>query len=69
MSEELKRCPFCGSQVDLMTLFTGIKMFYCRNHAGCGAIVSFDNKKCNDEKGEAEKIKAWNRRWKDERSD
>ena len=62
MSEELKRCPFCGSQVDLMTLFSGIKMFYCRNHARCGAIVSFDNKKCNDEKGETEKIKAWNRR-------
>lgn len=60
--ESIKTCPFCGSKVDLMTLFTGLKMFYCRNHRGCGAIVSFDTDNCNREKGDANKIASWNRR-------
>lgn len=44
---KLKSCPFCGSPVDYMALFTGIKIFYCRNHHGCGAVVSFDVPECN----------------------
>lgn len=59
---EIKKCPFCGSVVDLMGLMTGLKMFYCRNHIGCGAIVSFDTSDCNLEKGDANKIRHWNRR-------
>ena len=60
MSEELKKCPFCGSTVDFMNLFTPLKMFYCRNHKGCGAVISFDNDKAN--RSDKEKIKAFNRR-------
>lgn len=44
---KLKACPFCGSVVDYMPLFSGVKMFYCRNHEGCGAVVSFDCSACN----------------------
>lgn len=61
---ELKKCPFCGSNVTLMTLFTGMKMFYCKNYKDCGAVVSFDNPKCNV--SDAAKINAWNRRVTDE---
>lgn len=62
LESDIKKCPFCGSPVDLMTLFTGLNMFYCRNHGGCGAIVSFDTDECNTEKGNANKIAHWNRR-------
>ena len=62
---ELKKCPFCGSNVVLMTLFTGIKMFYCKNYDECGAVVSFDNPKCNSDNDKA-KIESWNRRITDD---
>lgn len=64
---DLKRCPFCGSEVVLMNLFSSMKMFYCKNHRDCGAVVSFDNKECNTERGDAAKIRAWNRRVKNEK--
>ena len=64
--DELKPCPFCGSEVTYMTMLTGIKMFYCRNLRGCGAIVSFDNPACNDPRADWARIGAWNRRANDD---
>ena len=58
----LKPCPFCGGKVELMNLFTPLKMFYCLNYKECGAVVSFNNPKCDHEKGDVQKIRAWNRR-------
>lgn len=58
----IKPCPFCGSEVYLTNLLTPMKMFYCRNREGCGAIVSFWTDACNWEKGTENKLKAWNRR-------
>lgn len=63
---KLKPCPFCGSEVSYMPLFTGMKMFYCKNHKGCGAVVSFDNPVCNDPKNDWARTGAWNRRVRDE---
>ena len=62
MIEEIKRCPFCGNKVQYMTLFTGIKMFYCMNTISCGAVVSFDNPACNNPYNDKARIDAWNRR-------
>lgn len=64
MNEELKKCPFCGSNVVFMTITTGLKMFYCKNHKNCGAIVSFDNPRAN--LSDRAKIESWNRRTTDE---
>lgn len=58
----IKRCPFCGSEVEYMTLFTGLKMFYCKNYSKCGAVVSFDNPQCNMMANDKARVKAWNRR-------
>lgn len=60
--DELKRCPFCGSPVVYMSLFTDMKMFYCKNHKKCGAVVSFDNPVCNNSHNDSARIAAWNRR-------
>lgn len=61
--DELKPCPFCGGRVELMNLMTPIKMFYCLNYQDCGAVVSFDNPKCNiGDRDDQRKIRAWNRR-------
>lgn len=59
---QLKRCPFCGSEVVYMTLFTGMKMFYCKNYKECGAVVSFDNPVCNIKGNDRARVDAWNRR-------
>lgn len=64
MSKTLKRCPFCGSKVNLMNLMTPVPMFYCKNYEKCGAVVSFDNPKCNLSSSDEPKIEAWNRRVK-----
>lgn len=58
----LKPCPFCGGRVELMNLVTPIKMFYCLNYDECGAVVSFNNPRCDRERGNLEKVRAWNRR-------
>mgnify|MGYP003298296154 CR=1 FL=1 len=44
--EQLKKCPFCGSNI-LVTKGLGVVnvqyfFFKCQNHK-CGAVVSFDN--------------------------
>ena len=63
MSEiNLKPCPFCGGKADYMTLFSGMKMFYCRNHKTCGAVISFDNAACNIPQNDKGRIEAWTRR-------
>ena len=59
--EELRKCPFCGSEVGFMTL---MKMFYCKNYKDCGAIVSFDNPAANN--FDKAKIECWNRRTHDD---
>ena len=43
-----------------MNLVLPMKMFYCKNHHGCGAVVSFDTPLCN--RFDKAKIDAWNRR-------
>lgn len=63
---EVKQCPFCGSRVDYMNLFTSVAMFYCSNHQGCGAVISFDNPVCNHGDDRA-KINAFNRRVPDDK--
>lgn len=63
---ELKSCPFCGGRVELMNLITPISMFYCLNYTECGAVVSFNNPACDREKGDDAKVKAWNRRTKND---
>lgn len=57
----IKNCPFCGGKVELMSLMTSMKMFYCTDYKNCGAVVSFDNPSCNYG-GDRKKIEAWNRR-------
>ena len=37
---ELRPCPFCGGEVELMNLFTPIKMFYCTNYQTCPSCGS-----------------------------
>lgn len=38
----LKRCPFCGKEVDTEIGIGGIRFFNCTNKR-CGAMVSFRN--------------------------
>ena len=45
-----KPCPFCGARADEIESITGLSMIACSNYKGCGAIVSFNNKDC-DERG------------------
>lgn len=59
---DIKKCPFCGSKVELIHLMTPIDMFYCLNYRECGAVVSFNNHLCDHESGNKHKIRCWNRR-------
>lgn len=45
-----KPCPFCGARADEIESITGMGLIACSNYKGCGAIVSFNNKDC-DERG------------------
>lgn len=59
---EIAPCPFCGGKMELMSLMTPIKMFYCLNYWECGAAVSFNNPKCDGERDDKHKIACFNRR-------
>lgn len=43
-----KPCPFCGARADEIETVTGVPMIACSNYNGCGAIVSFNNKDCDE---------------------
>ena len=43
----LKPCPFCGGKVKQAEGIGGLLFFSCMNYGECGAIISFDNIKCN----------------------
>ena len=45
-----KPCPFCGARADEIESITGMDLIACSNYNGCGAIVNFNNKDC-DERG------------------
>lgn len=45
-----KECPFCGAPTHEVVSVTGMKCIRCTNKRTCGAIVSFNNKDC-DERG------------------
>lgn len=46
--KKLKNCPFCGSEAKETEGIGGINMICCMNYKGCGAMVTFDNKLCNE---------------------
>lgn len=58
--ETLKPCPFCGASTYEVMSGTGVKCIRCTNKRTCGAIVSFNNKDC-DERG-VSPVKYFNRR-------
>lgn len=43
-----KPCPFCGARADEIENITGMDLIACSNYSGCGAIVSFNNKDCDE---------------------
>ena len=45
-----RECPFCGAPTYEVVSVTGMKCVRCANKKNCGAIVSFNNKDC-DERG------------------
>lgn len=55
-----KECPFCGASTYEVMSGTGAKCIRCTNKRTCGAIVSFNNKDC-DERG-VSPVKYFNRR-------
>ena len=55
-----KECPFCGASTYEVMSGTGVKCIRCTNKRTCGAIVSFNNKDC-DERG-VSPVKYFNRR-------
>lgn len=59
MDNELKPCPFCGGQARVTRGVRGIPFIFikCRQ---CGAVISFDNDRCNYNPCEA--VKYFNRR-------
>lgn len=50
ITTKCKLCPFCGVRADEIESITGMDLIACSNYNGCGAIVSFNNKDC-DERG------------------
>ena len=45
-----RKCPFCGAPTYEVVSVTGMKCVRFTNKKNCGAIVSFNNKDC-DERG------------------
>lgn len=62
-----KPCPFCGARAHEIESITGLPMIACSNYNGCGALVSFNNKDC-DERG-ASPVKYFNRRTRQEKEE
>ena len=62
---DIRPCPFCGGKVELINLFTPMRMFYCTNYKECGAVISFNNEICDREAGDKHKIRYFNRRASD----
>lgn len=50
ITTKCKPCPFFGARADEIESITGMDLIACSNYNGCGAIVSFNNKDC-DERG------------------
>lgn len=50
ITTKCKPCPFCGARANEIEAITGMPMIACSNYSGCGALVSFNNKDC-DERG------------------
>ncbi len=59
MSEELKKCPFCGGQVKTKQGVIGVPIIFIKCKQ-CGAVISFDNNECNHAPGKA--VEYFNRR-------
>lgn len=55
-----RECPFCGAPTYEVISVTGMKCVLCTNKRTCGAIVSFNNKDC-DERG-VSPVRYFNRR-------
>lgn len=58
---KLKTCHFCGSKVETLEMIGGLTGVCCTNYSECGAIVSFNNEKC-DSNSEKYTPEFWNRR-------
>ena len=58
---KLKTCPFCGRKVETLEMIGGLTGVCCTNYSECGAIVSFNNEKC-DSNSEKYTPEFWNRR-------
>ena len=56
-TKEIKPCPFCGSEVEIVIGFMGLRFFKCK---GCRSMTSFDNDFCNNNPKET--LDFWNRR-------
>lgn len=57
MRTRLKPCPFCGNTIRETRGFMGLRFFRC---SFCGAVISFDNDRCNNNPDST--YEYWNRR-------
>ena len=54
INKPVKPCPFCGGSISITNGFIGAAfLFFKCNNKKCGAIISFDNDKCNAEPNKA----------------
>lgn len=58
MSEELKPCPFCGSEADFITKGRSWWAVECLNERNCGIFLPVDSAYTSKDYA----IKAWNTR-------
>ena len=59
MIEELKRCPFCGGEAEVLSGYSGCEKVYRVECSSCGGRSLSNELKCTV-------IAAWNRRVSDE---